>query len=82
MSAIACNAEVDAQGRLNLVPGENDTFKEYDSHALALKLNLKTTQQANGMAILDIKRSRGSSAGLKQALQARASIYGDLLDPS
>ena len=82
MSAIACNAEVGAQGRFNLISGENDTFKENISQALALKFNLKTTQQANEKALLDIKKSRGSSAGLKQALQARAAIYGDLLDPS
>ena len=82
MSAIACHAEVGAQGRFNLVSGGNETFKEYVSQALELKLNLKTTQQANEKALLDIKKSRGSSAGLKQALQARAAIYGDLLDPS
>ena len=82
MSAMASNAGVGAQGRFNLMSGENDTFKENISQALALKLNLKTTQQANEKALLDIKKSRGSSAGLKQALQARAAIYGDLLDPS
>ena len=56
MSAIACNAEVGAQGRFNSVSGGNDTFKEYVSQALALKLNLKTNQQANEKALLDIKR--------------------------
>ena len=65
-----------------LVSWGNNNFKEYVSQALALKLNLKTTQQANEKALLDIKKSRGSSAGLKQASQARAAIYGDLLDPA
>ena len=50
MSAIACNAEVGAQGKFNLVSGGNDNFKEYVSQALALKLNLKTTQQENEKA--------------------------------
>ena len=82
MSAIACNAEVGAQGRFNLISGGSDTSKENISQALALKLNLKTTQQTNEKALADIKKSRGSSAGLKQALQARAAICGNPLDPS
>ena len=82
MGAIAYNAEVGAQGKFNLVSGGNDNFKEYVSQALALKLNLKTTQQANEKALLDIKKSRGYSTGLKQASNARAAIYGDLLDPA
>ena len=54
MSAIAGNAEVGAQGKFNLVSGGNDNFNDYVSQALALKLNLKTTQQANEKALLNI----------------------------
>ena len=59
-----------------------DKFREQLSQALALKLNFKTTQHANEKALLQIVKSRGSALELKQALQARGAIYGDLLDTS
>ena len=83
MSAIANNAEAGAKGVFNLVSGGgDDTFKETVTQALALKLNLKTNQQANERALLNLLKSKGSTANLKQTLQSRAAIYGNSLDPS
>ena len=57
-------------------------FKDEFAQALALKLNLTTAQRANEKALKDLTKSSGSSAGLKQAVQARAALYGELLEPS
>ena len=62
--------------------GGEDTFKEQVTQALALKLKLKTKQQANERALLTILKSKGFKVGLKQTLQARAAVYGDFLDPA
>ena len=59
-----------------------DELKDKFAHALALKLNFATTQRANEKALKDLRDSNGSAAGLRQALQARAALYGDLIDPS
>ena len=80
MSAIACNAEAGAKGVFNLVSGGDDTFKEQVTQALAIKLNLKTNQQANERALRNLLQSKGRNISLKQALQARAAVYGHALD--
>ena len=82
MSAIACNAEAGAKGVFDLVSQGNDSFREQVSQALALKLNLKTNQQANEKVLLNLLKSKGQKVGLKQMLQARAAVYGTLLDPA
>ena len=82
MSAIACNAEAGAKGVFNLVSGGDDTFKEQVTQALAIKLNLKTNQQANERALRNLLQSKGRNISLKQALQARAAVYGYALDPA
>ena len=65
MGAIACNAEVGPQGKFNLVSGGNDNFREYVSQALALKLNLKTTQQANERSPANLLKSKNSRGDFK-----------------
>ena len=82
MSTIACNAEAGAKGVFNLVSQGNDSFKEHISEALAIKLNLKTTQQANEKVLLNLLKSDGQKCGLKQTIQARAAVYGNFLDPA
>ena len=82
MSSIACNAEAGAKGVFNSISQDNDSFKEHVSQALAIKLNLKTTQQANEKVLLSLLKSEGKNSGLKQTLQARAAVYGSLLDPA
>ena len=59
-----------------------DNFKDQLSQALALQLNFKTTQQANEKALRSLLKSQGLATDLKQALQARAAVYGELLDTS
>ena len=53
MSAIVCNAGAGAKGVFNLVSRGVDSFKEQVTQALALKLNLKTNQQANERSLLN-----------------------------
>ena len=82
MSAIACNAGAEAKGIFSNLPSGGEHFKDEFAQALALKLNLTTTQRANEKALTDLTKSNSSSADLKQAVQARAALYGELLDPS
>ena len=82
MSSIACNAGAETKGIFSNLYQGGEHFKDEFAQALALKLNLTTTQRANEKALLDLTKSNGSSAGLKQALQARAAMYGELLDPT
>ena len=83
MSSIACNAESGAQGVFSKVLGrENKDFNEEINQALALKLDLKTTQQANEKSLSTLISAKGSAIGLRQTLQARAAIYGNVLSPS
>ena len=84
MSSIACNAESQAKGIFSKIAkgGEDDSFRDYLTQALALKLDFKTTQQANEKALRSLIKSSGLATDLKQALQARAAIYGGMLDPS
>ena len=82
MSSIACNAESQAKGVFSRVAEGQNNFQDEITQALALKLNFKTTQQANEKALLSVLQSKGKAADLKQTLQARAALYGELLDPS
>ena len=63
----------------NILRGE-DNFRDHLTQALALKLNFKTTQHANEKALQKLVKAKGSSDSLKQAVQARAAIYGESLD--
>ena len=60
---------------------DND-FKTQISQALALKLNLKTQQHANERMFRRMVASGGDCSSLKQAVQARASVYGEISDAS
>ena len=82
MSSIACNAESQAKGVFSRIANGQDNFREELSQALALKLNFKTTQQANEKALLNLLKSKGKATDLKQMLQARSALYGEMLDPS
>ena len=62
--------------------GGEDNFRDELTQALALKLNFKTTQQANEKALANLINKKGTATDLKQMLQARAALYGQLLDPS
>ena len=45
-------------------------------------MNFKTTQQANEKALCDLLKSKNASPDVKQTLQARAAIYGEMLEPA
>ena len=81
MSFIARNPSSGVSGRVcdhNL----DDSFKTEVSQALAIKLNLKTKQHANKKVLHKLVQSGGKCTSLKQALQARAAVYGEVADPS
>ena len=82
MGAIACNAGENTKGIFSNLSAGGEPFKEEFAQALALKLNLSTAPRANEKALTDLTKTSGSSAGLKQASQARAALYGELLEPS
>ena len=82
MSAIACNAGENTKGIFSNLCIWGEPFEDEIAQALALKLNLTTAQRANEKALTDLTKSNGASAGLKQAVQARAALYGELLEPS
>ena len=82
MSAIASNASDNTKGIFSNLCRGGESFKDEIAQALALKLNLTTTQRANEKALAELSKSRGKTAGLKQAVQARAALYGELLEPS
>ena len=82
MNAIATNAEAQTKGVFSGISGGGDNFKEEFAQALALKLNLKTTQHANEKALRQLLNAKGAAYSLKQVLQARAAIYENMLDPS
>ena len=74
MSAIACDPQELEQGRGYRFQFK-DSFNDQISQALALKLDLKTTQLVNEKALQKLAKAKGSAESLKQALQARAAIY-------
>ena len=82
MTSIAGNAESKARGVFNVASEGKDSFNEHLGQALALKLNIKTSQQANEKVLLSLLKPGGENAGLKQTLHARAAVYGALLDPA
>ena len=51
MSNIACNPSHGAEGQVPYDFGSYNSFSEQVSQALAIKLNLKTVQQANERAL-------------------------------
>ena len=60
----------------------DDKFQTEVSQALALKLDLKTRQHANDKMLGRLIQSGGECSSLKQAVQARAAIYGEVGEPS
>ena len=82
MSAVATHPKENATGKVENNLRHSDTFSEQVSQALAIKLNLKTSQQANERALSQLLKSPTRNGELKQTLQARAAIYDNLLDPA
>ena len=76
MSSIAQNPDRGATGKVSHRNLDNE-FQSEVSQALALKLDLKTRQHANDKMLTKLIRSGGKCSALKQAVQARAAIYGE-----
>ena len=84
MNLIASNAEANTSGIFSSVIDGRANQSRHDNltWAIAKKLDIGSAQMANEQALLNITKSKGSTADLKQALKARAAIYGSTLDPS
>ena len=81
MSSIARNPDTGIPGRVT-TSHLDDNFKTEVSQALAIKLDLKTRQHAHKKVLQKLISSGGSCSSLKQALQARAAVYGEVMDPA
>ena len=81
LSSIAQNPDRGAAGKVSQ-NNLDDEFQSEVSQALALKLDLKTRQHANDKMLNKLIRSGGKCSSLKQAVQARAAIYGEVGEPS
>ena len=81
MSSIARNPDTGIPGRVT-TGHLDDNFKTEVSQALAIKLNLKTRQHAHKKVLQNMVGSGGKCSSLKQAVQARAAVYGEVVDPA
>ena len=82
MSAIASNASDNTKGIFSNLARGGESFKDEIAQALALKLGATTTQHANEKSLRELTKTNGKKAGLKQSVQARAALYGELLEPA
>ena len=80
MSSIARNPDTGIPGRVT--DHLDDNFKTEVSQALVIKLDLKTRQHAHKKVLQKMIRSGGSCPSLKQAVQARAAVYGEVMEPA
>ena len=84
MYSIANNAEARVKGIFNSVTDGSSDKALHDNltWAMAQKLNVGSAQHSNEKALLNILKEKGAVTDLKQALKARAAVYGASLDPS
>ena len=80
MSSIANDPGGGIAGR-GLGNNLDSNFQSEGSQALAIKLDLKTKQHANSKALRKLIKAKGVCPTLKQAVQARAAIYGEVGEP-
>ena len=82
MSAISLNSEAAASGIGTELNHTDNKFRQAVTQALAIKMNLKTHQHANEKVLRNIVATGGRCGTLKQAVQARAAVYNEAVDPS
>lgn len=82
MSSIANDPSTGATGSGGQVNSLGNNFHQQVQQALAIKLNLKTRQHANERVLRGLLKSGGRCGTLKQAVQARAAIYDEVMDPA
>ena len=81
MSSIANDPEGGISGR-HFGNNLDSNFQNEVSQALAIKLDLKTKQHANSKALQKLIKAKGVCPTLKQAIQARAAVYGEVGEPT
>ena len=82
MSSIACEPITNVTGSGGQDNNLGNNFHQEVQQALAIKLNLKTRQHANERVLRGLLRTGGRCGTLKEAVQARAAIYDEIVDPS
>ena len=82
MSTISLNPEAAASGMGTRINNTDNNFRQEVTQALAIKLNLKTQQHANEKVLRNIVATGGRCGTLKQAVQARAAVYNESVDPT
>ena len=83
MTTVEGKANGRAQGVFG--SGVNEGQKQETSElawAIAQKYMLSSAQQFNEKTLKTVLKNKGACADLKQALKARAAVYGQLLDPA
>ena len=79
MSTIEDRTKAGSQGAFG--SGEKQETSEL-AWAIAHKYMLSSTQQFNEKSLRTVLKNKGACTDLKQALKARAAVYGQLLDPA
>ena len=81
MRSVAQDPQRGASGKV-LTKCAFDKFQNEVSQALAINLDLKTRQHANEKTLHRLVRSAEEFSASKEAVQARAAIYGKVDEPS
>ena len=82
MSAISMHPEDAASGIGDRINHLDNNFRQEVTQALAIKLNLKTHRHANEKILRNIVATGGRCGTLKEAVQARAAVYDESVDPT
>ena len=82
MSRIAADPSASSQGSLLNSNNLGEKLFSQIQLALAVKMGLNGPQEVRERALKNVLTSKSARGDMKQILQSRAEIYGDLLDPS
>ena len=81
MTQITGNPSSVSQGRVSRSIELNDQLNKQIQMALAVNLGLNGPQAVKERALHNVLTSESARGDVKQILQYRAEIYGDILDP-
>ena len=81
MTQITGNPSSASQGRVSRSIELNDQLNKQIQMALAVNLGLNGPQAVKERALHNVLTSKSARGDVKQILQSRAEIYGDILDP-
>ena len=82
MSRIAGDPSASSQGSLFNANNLGEKLFNQIQLALAVKMGLNGPQEVRERALKNVLTSKSARGDMKQILQSRAEIYGDLLDPN